>query len=137
MHDTLATMMTSSRLDQGAGGGQTQAVDVLVDGGVFFDVDVALRNVRFGLIVVVVADEVVDGVVGKEAAKLLVELGGERLVVRQDERRLAELGDDVGGGEGFAAAGDADQDLAILPGLEAAHQSCRWRAADRRPAERD
>ena len=98
--------------DQGAGGGQAQAVDVLVDEGVFFDVDVALRDVGFGLVVVVVADEVVDGVAREEAAELLVELGGQRLVVRQDQRRLAELGDDVGRGEGLAGAGGAQQRLA-------------------------
>ncbi len=90
MHDTLATMMTSSRLTSATGGGEAQAVDVLVDRGVFLDVDVALRDVRFGLVVVVVADEVVDGVVREEALELLVELGRERLVVREDERRLAE-----------------------------------------------
>ena len=58
---------------------------------VLLDVDVALRDVRLGLVVVVVADEVVDGVVREEALELLVELGGERLVVGEDERRLAEL----------------------------------------------
>ena len=104
--------------DQRAGGGQAQAVDVLVDEGVFFDVDVALRDVRFGLIVVVIADEIVDGVVREEALELLVELGRQRLVVRQDERRLAELSDDVARGEGLAGAGGAEQRLAGLAGPE-------------------
>ena len=63
MHDTLATMMTSSRLTSALVAAEAQAVDVLVDRGVFLDVDVALRDVRFGLVVVVVADEVADGVV--------------------------------------------------------------------------
>ena len=48
---------------QGAGGGQPQPLDLLVDRGVLLDVDVALRDVRLGLVVVVIADEVVDGVV--------------------------------------------------------------------------
>ena len=81
--------------DQGAGGGQAQPVDVLVDQRVFLDVDVALRDVGFGLVVVVIADEVVDGVAREEGPELLVELGGQRLVVRQHQRRLAELGDHV------------------------------------------
>ena len=81
--------------DQGAGGGQAQAVDVLVDERVLLDVDVALRDVGFGLVVVVIADEVVDGVAREEAAELLVELGRQRLVVGQDQRRLADLRDDV------------------------------------------
>ena len=83
MHETLATMIDVLAADQGAGGGEAQAVDVLVDRGVLLDVDVPLRDVRLGLVVVVVADEVADGVVREEALELLVELGGERLVVRR------------------------------------------------------
>ena len=111
MHETLATMTTSSSADEGARGRQPQAVDVLVDLRVFFDVDVALRDVGFRLIVVVIADEVVDGVSRKEAAELLVKLGGERLVVRQDQRRLADLRDHICGGERLAAARDPQQGL--------------------------
>ncbi len=73
--------------DQRAGGRQPQPVDLLVDRGVLLDVDVALRNVRLGLVVVVVADEIVDRVVREELLELAVELGGQRLVVRQHERR--------------------------------------------------
>ena len=53
--------------DQRTGGRQPQAVDLLVDGRVFFDVDIPLRNVRLGLIVVVIADEVVDAVMRKNS----------------------------------------------------------------------
>ena len=45
-------------------------------------------QVRLGLVVVEVADEVLDRVVREELAELGVELGGERLVVGEDERRL-------------------------------------------------
>ncbi len=76
---------------QGAGGRQPQAVDLLVDRGVFLDVDVALRDVGFGLIIVVIADEIVDRVVRKELLELAIELGGQRLVVREDERRPLDL----------------------------------------------
>ena len=113
MHDTLATMITSRRLTSGAGGRQPQAVDVLVDRGVFLDVDVALRDVRLGLVVVVVADEVVDRVVRKELLELAVELGGQRLVVRQDQRRPLHGLDDVGHRERLARAGDAHQHLLL------------------------
>ncbi len=60
---------------QGAGGGQPQAVDLLVDRGVLLDVDVALRDVGFGLVVVVIADEIVDGVVRKELLELACRAG--------------------------------------------------------------
>src|SRR5689334_24968221 len=58
------------------------SIDVLVDGGIFFDVDVALRNVRFGLVVVVIADEVVHRVVREERLEFLVELGRDRKSTR-------------------------------------------------------
>ena len=90
MHETLATMITSRRRDQRAGRAEPQPVEVVVARGVLLDVDVALRDVGFGLVVVVVADEVLDGVVGEQLRELLVELGGQRLVVADDQRRPAE-----------------------------------------------
>jgi hypothetical protein len=57
------------------------AVDLVVDDGVLLDVGVARGDVRLGLVVVVVADEVLDGVVGEELLELAVELRRERLVV--------------------------------------------------------
>ena len=52
-------------LEQRARGGEAQLVQLVVDGGFFFDVDVAGRNVGFGLVVIVIADEILDGV-GRE-----------------------------------------------------------------------
>ena len=78
--------------DEVARGAEPQAVEVVVAAGVLLDVDVALRDVRFGLVVVVVADEVPDGVVREQLLELLVELGGERLVVADDQRRLVHAG---------------------------------------------
>ena len=49
----------------------------------------------------------------------MVELGGEGLVVREDEGGAVELLDDLGHGEGFAGAGDAEQDLVLVAGVEA------------------
>ena len=52
--------------EEGARGGEAEFVELFVDGGFFFDVEVAGGNVGFGLVVVVVGDEVLDGVVGEE-----------------------------------------------------------------------
>ena len=51
-------------------------VDLFIDGGVFFDEGVGARDVGFGLVVVVVGDEIFDGVVGEEGFEFGVELGG-------------------------------------------------------------
>ena len=92
MQETEATMITSRRVEQGAGGGVAQAVDVLVDGGVLLDVGVGLGDVGLGLVVVVVADEVLDRVVGEEVLELAVELGGQGLVVGDDQGGPVERG---------------------------------------------
>jgi hypothetical protein len=75
--------------------GQAQAVDLLVDLRVLLDVGVGARDVRLRLVVVVVGDEVLDRVVGQKLAHLGVELGGQRLVVRHDQRRLLHLLDEL------------------------------------------
>ena len=68
-----------------------EAVDVVVPRGVLLDVEVGLRDVRLGLVVVVVRDEVLDGVLGEELAELVAELRRERLVVGDHERRPLQL----------------------------------------------
>ena len=71
------------------------------------------------MVVVVVGDEVFDGVVGEELFELVIELGGEGFVVREDEGGALELFDDLGHGEGLARAGDAEEDLVFFAGVNA------------------
>ena len=52
----------------------------VVDDRVLLDERVGRRDVRLGLVVVVVADEVLDGVVGEQLLDLAVELRRQRLV---------------------------------------------------------
>ena len=80
------------------------------------------RNVGFGLVVVVVADEILDRVLRKEPSELLIELRGQGLVVDHDERGPVHLGDHLGHGEGLAGAGDAQQHLALIAPREALHE---------------
>ena len=75
-------------LEQGVGRGVAELVDLVVPARVLLDVGVRPGQVRLGLVVVEVAHEVLDRVVREELAELGVELGGERLVVGQDEGRL-------------------------------------------------
>jgi hypothetical protein len=74
-------------LEERPGRRKAHAVDLVVDGGFFLDVGVARGDVGLGLIVIVVADEVFDGVIGEELLELLIELSRERLVVGDDQRR--------------------------------------------------
>src|SRR5262249_16869563 len=94
---------------------QAEARDVVVLGGVLLDVEVGLGDVRLGLVVVVVGDEVLDRVVGKELPELVAELRGESLVVGDDECRLADLLDDPRPGRRLAGAGRTEQRLVAVP----------------------
>ncbi len=78
-------------LEQGVRRGVAEPVDLVVARRVLLDVGVAPGQVRLGLVVVEVADEVLDRVLREELAELGVELGGERLVVGEDQGRLVVL----------------------------------------------
>ena len=100
---------------QAVGGAVPQPLDLVVDRGVLLDVGVGLRDVGLGLEVVVVADEVLDGVVGQQLAELVGQLRGQRLVGRHDERGALHLLDEPGRGGGLAGAGGAEQHGVVLP----------------------
>ena len=106
-------------LEQGMRGGVAQPVDLVVAAGVLLDVRVGPGEVRLGLVVVEVADEVLDGVVREELAELGVQLGGQRLVVRQDQRRLAVTCRSLSQSEGLSGAGRAKQRLVTQAPAEA------------------
>ena len=111
--DRIATAQERAR------GRMTHAVDGVIDDGVLLDISIGRRNVRFRLIVVVIADEVLHRIVREELFHFAIELRCECLVRRHDERRPVRLRDHVRDGEGLAAAGDAEQGLVLVLGLEA------------------
>src|SRR5574341_509155 len=98
-------------LEQRVRRGVAHAVDLLVDGRVLLDIGVRGRKICLGLVIIVVRDEVLHGVLGEQFLELVVELGRERLVVRDHERRLLDLLDHVCHGEGLTRPRYAEQDL--------------------------
>ncbi len=92
--------------------------DVVVLRGVLLDVEVGLRDVRLRLVVVVVGDEVLDRVLREELAELVAELRGERLVVRDHERRALELLHHPGHRRRLARPCRTEQGLAAVPRTE-------------------
>ncbi len=109
-HDHVATG------EERRGRGEPQPRDVVVAGRVLLDVEVGLRDVRLGLVVVVVGDEVLDCVVREELPELVAELRRERLVMGDHERRTAGLLDRPGHRRRLAGAGRADERLELLTG---------------------
>ena len=94
---------------------KAQPVDLLVRGGVLFDVGIRVRDVRFRLVVVVVGNEILHGVVREKLLELAAKLGGERFVVREHERRTLHALDDFRHRVRFAGARDAEQRLLVQP----------------------
>ena len=103
-------------------GREPEPGDVVVLGRVLLDVEIGLRDVRLGLVVVVVGDEVLDRVRREELAELVAELRGERLVVGDHERGALDLLDDPGHRRGLARAGRAEHRLEPLARVEALGQ---------------
>ncbi len=109
-------------LEQHAGGGVTHPVDLLVDRGFLLDIGVRARDIGLGLVIVVIGDEILDRVVGEEVFHLPEQLGGERLVGGQDQRRTPCPLDHMSHGEGFARPGNAEKHLIGLPRIDACDQ---------------
>jgi len=88
-----------------------EPVDLLVDVGVLLDVRVGGGDVGFRLVIVVVGDEVLHGIVGQILSELVAQLGGQGLVVGDDQGRLPHAGYEVRHGEGLARARHAEECL--------------------------
>ena len=101
-------------LQQRARGGVAHPVDRLVDRGLLLDIRVGTRHVGLGLVIVVIGDEELHRIVGKEALELAVELRRQDLVGREHQRRPLQMLHHLGHGEGLARAGDAQQHLVAL-----------------------
>ena len=120
MHETVDDHHHVAAAQQRVRRRMPQSLDLGVDRRVLLDEGVGLRHVRLGLVVVVVRDEVLDRVVRQQFAELVRELCGERLVVREHQRRALDLLDEPGGRRRLARAGGAEQDDVGLAGVDAA-----------------
>ena len=81
---------------------QTHLLNVLVYRGVFFNVGIRGRHVGFGLVVVVIGNEVFNRIFRKKIPKLAIQLGGKGFVRRQNQRWPLFMLNHVGNGEGLA-----------------------------------
>ena len=109
---------------QGIRRGVTQPLDLLVEAGVLLDEGVRLRDVRLGLVIVVVRDEVLDGIVREEGAQLLGELGRQGFVGLHDEHRPLQLFRQPCHRGRLASTGGTQQNDVLLTALDPLLQLC-------------
>ncbi|MCY1356556.1 hypothetical protein D9M69_430130 [compost metagenome] len=94
---------------------------MVVDRSVLLDVGVGGWDVGFRLVVVVVGNEILDGIVRKEGSELAVQLGSQCLVGRQDQRGPLNLGNDVRNAEGLPRPRHTQQGLVRKAGFQSFH----------------
>ena len=98
---------------QGMGSRVPELVDVVVDGRVLLNIRIGRGNIGFRLIIVVVADEIFNGVFRKQRTEFIVKLCCQGLVRGKHQRGPVDLSDDVGHGEGLPRSGNTKQDLIL------------------------
>ena len=106
-------------LQQRLGRGQSHLLDVIVDRGVLLNEGVGGGHVRFGLVIVVIRNEVFHGVVGEERLELAIQLGRQGFVGCEHQGRAVHVGNHVGDAEGLARTGHPEQGLVRQAGFDA------------------
>ena len=99
-----------------------EAVNLVVDRGVLFDIGVAGGNVGLRLIIIVIGDEILHRAVREKGLELTAQLGGQGLVVGDHQGGPLDPLDDGGHRKGLARAGNAQKHLGVFPAQHAVRQ---------------
>ncbi len=107
---------------QRAGCRVAHPVNLLVDRAFFLNKRIRPCHIGFGLIVVIVRDEILDRIVREEAFELPIELRRQRLVGRKDQCRTLCLRNQLRHGEGLTRTRNTQQNLRIIAILKTGFQ---------------
>ena len=78
---------------------------------IFFYIGIGTRNIRFGLVIIVIRHEKLHAVIREKGAELVAKLGGKRFVVRDHERGAVYVRYNVSHSKRLARTGNAQKDL--------------------------
>ena len=53
---------------------------MVIDGGIFFNIGVRLRDIRFGLVIIIIRNKIFHRIFGEKVFKLGIQLGGQYFV---------------------------------------------------------
>ena len=73
-----------------------------------------MGNIGLRLIIIVIANKILDGVVREEGFEFIEKLRSQGFVVCDHQGRSLQFTDDIGHGESLARTGDAQQNLVFL-----------------------
>ncbi len=88
-----------------------QLINLLVDRGILLNVGVCRGNVSFRLVVVVIRNEILDGIIREEFLEFTVKLGSQGFIRRKNQSWSLNLHHHVGHGKGFAGTGNPKENL--------------------------
>ena len=81
-----------------------------------------MRHVGLRLVIIIIRYKIFHCIFRKKAPELVGELGRQRFIVGDDQRRLLDSFDHLGHGIGFTRTGDAQQGLKFQPFINAVGQ---------------
>src|SRR2546423_15275546 len=96
-----------------------KALNFFVYARVFFNVEISAGHVRFRLVIVVIADEILNRVLGKEGPELLTKLGGKGFVVGYNQCRPLRVLNYARHRVGLTGPGGAEQGLEAVATVQA------------------
>ena len=106
-------------LHQRRRGGMAQLINFIIDRGILFDIGIRTWYIRFGLIIIIIADEILHRIFGEELLQLVIKLCRKGFIVCNDQGWLLDFLNDICHGKGFAGARNPQQSLEFQALLEA------------------
>ena len=91
-----------------------QLVNLVINRAVLFNISIGCRDICFGLIIIVIRNEIFNGVFGKEFLKLAAELRRKSFVVGKNKGWLINLFNNVCHCKGFTRACNAHKGLFLI-----------------------
>ena len=91
-----------------------QFIDFIIDGGIFFNIGIGRRDISFGLVIIIIRDEIFHCVFGEKLFKLRAKLRRQGFIVRQHKRRALDLFNNIGHSKCLARTGYAEQRLFFI-----------------------
>ena len=94
-----------------------QAVNLLIHRAVFLNERIGARDIGFGLIIIIIRDEIFHRIIGEEALKFRIKLRREGFIRRHNQGRALGLLDDFSHSEGLTGTRHAEQNLIAFNGV--------------------
>ncbi len=115
-HDHVVTLQERGR------GRVPQLIDLIVDGGILFNVGITGWYIGLRLVVIIVRNEIFHRIIREELLHFAIQLPRQGLVVGKDQGRFIHVSNHVGDREGLPGPRCPQEDLGLLPLLDSLGQ---------------